>query len=461
MRIKLILASSPLDPLRASDPFMPLSLPILAGSAPGHEYTFVDLLWEDDVRYDEAVDLVGISVRSTAETRAYEIADEFRRRGVKVVLGGAQISAVPHRAILHADAVAVGEAEGLWPMIVADAAAGKLRHFYVCSPRPFEPGPGRTLYQQTGHPDLSSRITPARHLYRRRYPFDTVYAMRGCPIDCDFCAVSRLFGPAYRMRPVEHVVEEISRFRGYYYLLDDTVFGRASTYDYYLDLYARIAALPRRRYFTGQANLDAAADPKGREVIRAAARAGLLYAAVGIESINPVTLVASGAIRKLGVRSPDEALAKMREHVRFIQDQGIVISGWFVVGYETDTVETFRQTYEFCREMSILPAIFHIRAVPGTRLWERLESEGRLDTSRLMNMGHASIRDQDILAALAWILKRGYSWPEVLRRTLFYAKRFRGDRVHKSIFTLVLQRKLRGGLDVARVGARKTAGLGR
>jgi len=461
VKIKLILAAADDDPLRRNDPFMPLSLPLLAGAAPDHEYSFVDLLWESDVRLDEPVDLVGISARSTAERKAYELADAFRARGVKVVLGGAQISSAPHRAIEHADAVSVGEAETLWPVIVADTERGSLREFYVCSPEPFDPGPDRTVYQQSCFPDLSSVPTPNRTLYRKRYHFDTVFAVRGCPMDCDFCAVSGLFGKGYRTRPPEHVIAEIDTFRNYYYLLDDTVFGRPSTYDYYLDLYDRIARLRRRRYFTGQANLDAAGDEKGREVIRRAAAAGFLYAAIGVESVNPATLVESGAIRKMGVRSPEEALDRMREHIRFIQDQGIIVSGWFVVGYPTDRVQTFYDTYEFCREMNLLPAIFHVKALPGTRLYERLASEGALDPSRLMNMGHATIRDEDILDALAYVIRNGYCASEIMRRATFYAHRFKDDRIHKTIFSLVTQAKLKGGLDVAHVGARRVVARGR
>jgi radical SAM superfamily enzyme YgiQ (UPF0313 family) len=313
------------------------------------------------------------------------------------------------------------------------------------------------VYQVTEFPRVDYRFKPRRDLYRKRYTFDTVFAMRGCPVNCDFCAVSQLFGTQYRARPAQDVVEEISSFRNYYYLLDDTVFGRPSTYDYYLDLYKRIAALPKKRFFTGQANLDAAAEPKGREVIRAAADAGFLYAAIGIESVNPQTLVQSGAIRKLGVRTPDEALGRMREHIRFIQDQGIIVSGWFVVGYDTDTVDTFRQTYDFCREMNLLPAIFHVKAVPGTRLYERLITEGKLEPGRLMNMGHPTITDTDILDSLAYAIHNGYSWSEIARRSLFYARRFRDHRIHKTIFAAVTQCKLKGGLDVAHVGARKSA----
>lgn len=454
MRIKLILAAALDDPLRRNDPFMPLSLPMLAGSAPGHEYSFVDLLWESDVGFDEPVDLVGISARATAEPRAYELADEFRRRGVKVVLGGAQMSSVPHRAIEHADAVVVGEAETLWPQILDDARAGALRHFYVCSPTAFEPGPGRTVFQQFDYPDLAALKPAIRTPYRKRYTFDTVFASRGCPMDCDFCAVSHLFGTGYRLRPAQSVVDEIDAFRNYYYLLDDTIFGRPSTYAYYRDLYERIGRLRKRRYFTGQANLDAAGDEQGREVIRAAADAGLLYTAIGIESINPATLMASGALRKLGARTPEQALDKIREHVRFIQDQGIVVSGWFVVGYESDSPDTFVRTHEFCREMNLLPAIFHVKALPGTRLFERLEREGRLERGRLMNMGHPTITDNHILDSLAFVIRNGYSTPSIARRTLHYLTRFRSDRIHKAIFTTVLQYKLRGGLDVAHVGAR-------
>jgi hypothetical protein len=270
MKILLLLAASRTDPLRRNDPFMPLSLPLLAATAPGHTYTLVDLLWDDDVDTAMDVDLVGISMRLTGENRAYAIADAFRRRGVKVVIGGPQASAVPIRVREHADAVAVGEGEPLWPTIVEDVARGTLKDFYVCSPVPFVlPSPESTLHQVDGYADLSALPVARRELYRRSYRFDTVFAMRGCPIDCDFCAVPSLFGRRFRTRPAADVAAEIDTFRNYYYLLDDTVFGKAATYDYYLDLYARVAGLKKRRFWCGQGNLDAVGDEKGRAVIQA------------------------------------------------------------------------------------------------------------------------------------------------------------------------------------------------
>jgi len=448
MKIKLILAASLHDPLRKNDPFMPLSLPILAGTAPGHDYTFVDLLWEDDVRYDEPVDLVGISARYTAENRAYELADEFRRRGVMVVLGGPQPSVVPFRALAHADAVAVGEGEELWPEIVRDAERRDLKKFYVCSPGPFDPR-GHTLYKIDAYPDLKSNKAPVRSLYKKKYVFDTVFAVRGCPVNCDFCTVTEIFGPRFRMKPVRDVVREIDTFKNYYYILDDSVFGKASTYDYYLELYDAISGLKKKRFWTGQANLDAAADEKGRSVIRKAAESGLIYAAIGMESINPTTLARSGAIRKMGASSANDVLSSMKESIRFIQDQGIIVSGWFVIGYEDDDIETYYRTVDFCREMKVVPVIFPVKALPGTRLYERLKNEGKLDDSKLINFRHPTIRDEDIFRALKNVGDAGYSWKEIIRRTRFYLSKFREDRIHRTIFALVLQSKLRGAVDVS------------
>ena len=123
-------------------------------------------------------------------------------------------------------------------------------------------------------------------------------------------------------------------------------------------MYDAIASLKKKRFWTGQANLDAASTPEGREVIRRATASGLLYAAIGMESINPATLASSGALRKTGAKGGEDVVGRMKEAVRFIQDQGSFISGWFVVGYEDDTVETYYRTWDFCREMNVLPAIF-------------------------------------------------------------------------------------------------------
>lgn len=450
MKITLILAAAAHDALRDLEPFMPLSLPLLAGAAPEHDYRFIDMLRSSAaIDYDVPADVVGISVRMTAEADAYAVADQFRRRGTKVVLGGPQASVMPHRAKAHADAVVVGEGEPLWPVVLEDLERGELKDYYVCSPRPFD-AQGGTVFQLHHLPDLAEIATPVRHLFEHRYDFDTVFASRGCHVNCDFCSVPALFGTKTRLRPINAVVEEISRFKGFYYLIDDTVFGRPETYDYYLELYEAIGRLDTINLWHGQANLDAAASEKGREVIRRAARAGLLYAAVGLESINPVVLEKSGALRKMGVQNVDQALDRMREHIRFIQDQGILVSGWFVVGYEDDDIDTFYRSYEFCREMKIMPILSPVNALPGTRLWSRLEDEGVLDNAHsLTNLPHKTIRKEQVIEALDHCVRKGFSLKEILRRTALLARKLNRDngndgkfRIMKPMVAFQIQRNM-------------------
>lgn len=452
MKILLILAAPPGDPLRDREPFMPLSLPLLAATAPGHDYRMVDMLRSSASLDDgEPADLVGISVRITAEPWAYEIADRFRARGVPVVLGGPQVSTVPHRAIEHADAVAIGEGEPLWPVIVDDVARGRLRDFYVATPGPFD-GRGRSVYQVADWYDLGLVPSPRRDLMTAAYRFDTVFASRGCPIDCDFCGVPGVFGHRTRHRPVEDVVAEIAGLERMFYLIDDTVFGRPGTYGFYLDLYSRMSRLRRRRLWTGQGHLGAVDSVEGRDVIRAAVRSGLLYVAVGMESINAATMRRSGAASKAGLARGEAYTAHMKEQIRFLQGQGLFVSGWFTIGYEDDTIETYYETLEFCRETGVLPVISPVNALPGTRLLERLRREGKLDWSyTLTNWPHPRMRKEEIIEALDWSIERGFALGPRIRRALELGRRLElrygntlHDRIYAAIWALVLQAEMRG-----------------
>lgn len=451
MKILLINAASVNEPLKKQAPFMPLALPLLAASAPSHEYTFVDGLWDEEPDFKAAWELVGISVRLTAEIRAYEIAERFRERGIPVVLGGPQVSAVPQRAIKHADAVVVGEGESVWPVLLEDLAGGRLRDFYVCIPGEFELPEGRTMFKTDTLVSLGSTFPRAnRSFYRHKYRFDTVFATRGCPIGCDFCAVPSMFGKKFRHRPISEVVAEIDQFRAYYYLLDDTVFGKPSTYDYYLELYDAIAHLEKRRYWVGQANLDAAATEKGREVIKKAVEAGLVYTMVGMESVHPETLRKNGAIAKMGVKGSDDPLAAIKQNIRYLQDLGLIVSGWFVVGYDDDTIDTYRATLDFCHEMDVIPVIAPVKALPGTRLYQRVKAEGRLDDTKFINVRHPNIKDEDVAAVREVINREAYTVNRTWKRTMRVWRALEGkhpeERIYKSIFAYILQRKLRKGI---------------
>ena len=325
MKIKLILAADKNDPLRENNPFKPLSLMLLAASAPNHRYELIDMLDKQELDFDSDVDVVGISIRKSAEKAGFEVADNFKKKGVKVIVGGPQPSAIPHEALKHADSVVVGEGELLWPKVLHDIESKKLKDFYVSAPTRFQSN-GNSVYQLEALPDLMKIPKPDRSLFKRKYDFELIFASRGCAINCDFCSVTRMFGSRYRMRPVDEVVSEIAEFKGYYYLIDDTVFGRPNTYNYYEELYEKIGALKKIHYWTGQANLDAASNDKGKEIIKKASKAGLIYAAIGMESINEKVLKKSGSFSKMGVANAKDVAEKMKENIRFIQQQGILIS---------------------------------------------------------------------------------------------------------------------------------------
>jgi len=447
MRIKLILAADKNDPLRKKNPFKPLSLSLLAGAAPEHKYDLVDMLDKPDVGFDEAVDLVGISVRRSSEEAAFEVADQFKNKGIKVILGGPQVSTNPFESLKHANAVVIGEGEELWVKLLDDISNDDLKDFYVSAPKKFAAS-DHSLYQLKNLPSLENIPKPNRNLLRKKYNFELVFASRGCAINCDFCSVTRLFGSKYRLRPVEDVVDEIADFKGYYYLIDDTVFGRPNTYDYYLELYDKISKQKKINYWTGQANLDAASNEKGREVIRKAVKAGFLYAAIGMESINKEVLQKSGSYSKMGIGKATDVVEKMKENIRFIQQQGILISAWFAIGYEDDDLDTYYNTLQFCLDMNILPVFTPVNAMPGTDLYDRLNTEGRLqdNTINVTNVPHHSISNDQIIEALEYVNRKGFSLITTLKRTWSYFRIFAkqkdnkiGDVIHKTIFAFITQ----------------------
>ena len=451
----LVLAASPNDPLKKNDPFMPLSLPILAAASPEHEYIFVDMLSDEKINFDEKIDIAGISYRISAEKTAFEIADRFKKIGITTIAGGPQPTCSPYEAAKHFDAVVMGEGEALWDIVMKDHTAGKLRKYYVCSPKKFD-GRGMEVFQSFEFFDMESFRLPDRKHFKYKYDFDTVLASRGCPINCDFCSVPGMYGTKTRLRNIDDVVGEIDTFKNYYYLLDDTVFGRKNSYDYYKKLYEKITGLKKQRFWTGQGNLDAAGDKEGREVIKLAAQSGLLYAAIGIESVNPEALKKSGAINKLGIGNPDDVIEQMKENIAFIQEQGIVISGWFVVGYDEDDLETFDRILQFCEETNILPMISSLEALPNTRLYEEMQKQNRISLTKKINLVHPVLNDDQIIEKLIESNRIGFSNKIIRKRTSFYMKKFEKDtadinkkisnKIHKTIFTYILQHKLKKGV---------------
>lgn len=329
----------------------PLPLAMLAGlTPPGVEVSLADDR-QEPIPYDEPTDLVAMSVETYTARRAYQIASEYRRRGVPVVMGGFHAMLQPDEVARHAESVVVGEAEGLWPELVDD-----WRH-----------GRGRKLYRAVGRPRLGA-ARPDRTLFRgKRYlPIGLVESGRGCPYRCEFCAIHSAYGPSRSPRPVDAVVADVlaaAADRRLTFIVDDNLGADPEAARELLDALAR-----HRRPWVTQCSIQGALDDAWAARLAAAGCVGVL---IGFESLVPATL------REMG--KTFNAPALYRQAVRTLRRHGIIVYGTFVLGYDGDGPRTLDGAVEFAMEEQLFLAAFApLMPFPGTPLYRRLEAEGRL-----------------------------------------------------------------------------------
>lgn len=331
--------------------FPPLNLGMLAAlTPPDWEVEVVDESVQP-VDLDAPVDLVAITAITSVAPRAYRLADAFRERGVKVVLGGIHASILPEEAAGHADAVVVGEAELSWPDVLADFKEGRLRKFYECQNRP----------------PLGGLPAPRRDLFDRRayLTVNLIQTTRGCPYSCSFCSVTRFFGHSYRTRPIPEILKEVESLKGETVLfVDDNIVGNPV---YAKELFEALA--PYRLKWIGQSSLLIARD---EELLRLAAKSGCVGLFIGFESLAPHNLKEIG---KNHVNNSD----RFQESIEKIHDYGIGIEGAFIFGFDEDDRSVFERTVEFARKVKLAAAQFGILTpFPGTPLYEKLERAGRI-----------------------------------------------------------------------------------
>jgi radical SAM superfamily enzyme YgiQ (UPF0313 family) len=328
----------------------PLALATVAATTPKHvDVEIVDEALEP-INYECGADLVGITTLTRFAPHAYTIADRFREKGIKVVMGGMHPSALPDEAIKHCDSVVIGEAEGVWIQLINDFEKKQLKKYY----------------HNKDFVDLSTICTPRRELYKKeRYLFThLIQTTRGCPFNCGFCSVTKFFGRTYRTRPVESVIEEIrdmkTKFVGF---SDDNIFGNR--------IYARklFSALKYEGVlWLSQASLNIADDP---QLLRMAARSGCKGLFVGLESTDCESLVQMNK----GFLKPH----KFKDAIKRLHDQGISVLGAFVLGNDNEDPSIFRRTLDFAKKIKIDLAQFAILTpYPGTAIYNRLMKENRI-----------------------------------------------------------------------------------
>jgi radical SAM superfamily enzyme YgiQ (UPF0313 family) len=361
---------------------------------------------------DTRFDLVAMTSYTAMAYEMYTLADRYRAAGVPVVLGGLHASFAPEETKEHADAVCIGEGELLWPQILADFRKGGvsgLRPFYV--------------EQSPGAYDLALSPMPRfEHLIGRRYNRITVQTVRGCPLDCEFCGASKLYGPKFRRKPLDKVVAELRRIKdlwgdnAFFELADDNSFANRHWAREFLTAIQDLDL----RWFT-ETDISVADDD---ELLRLLAKSGCRQILIGLESTSTATL-----------NGIDRANWKLKRHGKYmdaikkIQSYGVTVNGCFIVGNDGDDPGIFEALRDFIEQSELLEAqVTILTPFPGTALLSRLRASGRLlyekfwDKCTLFDLVFEpkQMSPDELVEGHMWLMSQIYNEKQYARRKRHY-----------------------------------------
>lgn len=378
--------------------FPPLGLATLAGHLDVSDHTTLHDEHVQPVATDDQPDLVVIQTYITSARRSYQIADAYRRRGVRVAMGGLHPTACPREALAHADHLFLGPGDDTFPRFLADLRSGRPRRVYRSTTRSLDrlPRPRRDLIDRTRY------LVP-----------NTIVVSRGCPHRCDFCYKESFYrgGRSYYTARVDAALAEIVSLPGrHVFFLDDHLFGDRRFAEALLD-----GMIGMGRVWQAAGTVQTVLTPG---LMEKAAAAGLRSLFVGFESIDSASLAEQGKHHNVG-RDYDRA-------ARRLHDLGVMINASFVFGFDGDDESVFGRTVNWAVRRGIETATFHVLTpYPGTALYRRMQSQGRLlhRDWDLYDTRHAVFRPARMSPAQ---LERGYwraydefyRWGSILRAAL-------------------------------------------
>lgn len=370
---------------------------------PEHEVLLVDgnarpMNEKQIVRFaqKEGVELVGIGAMTRMIARAYRFADAFRAAGIPVVMGGPHVTELPSEALghndgpKHADAVALGEADETWPRIVADAAQGRLKEIYEpvddhgkerkpsLKEYPVIPWDTIDLEQFNLVPNVFRRLTERHGSGWKSFNMVPVESGRGCPYGCEFCTVTGFFGDSIRFRTNESVVNELLMLKrraqtrrgqvSIFFIDDNFAINIKRTKSLLRDIIAANAQLP----WVAQISANLLRD---EELVDLIAASGGKWIFIGMESLDAANL---SDVNK-SFNKPGEYTAVLNR----LAKRDIYAITSFIFGLDNDTAGVAERTL---RQIEMwppgLPVFSALTPLPGTPLYARLETEGRLTRPR-------------------------------------------------------------------------------
>lgn len=405
--------------------------------------TFVEDIAEPDWSSIDRSDVVCISTITSTAPRAYSVADRLRAEGIPVIMGGPHPTFLPEEALRHADYVVRGEGDETLPELLASLSAGRPALDTV---------QGISFKDASGHivstpsrpllADLNRLPTPDLSLIHGWKPSNTypLTTSRGCPFNCRFCSVIPMFGRSYRFRSVERTVADIrlaaGMSRATLFFVDDNFAahkGRAKA------ILRAVIAEGIKAEWSAQVRTDIARDP---ELLRLMADSGCGTLYIGFESVNPGTLA---------LYDKQQSLGDIEACIKAVKDHGIALHGMFVLGADTDTVETIDTTARFAVDHGIDTVQFMpLTPLPGTPVFEEMAAAGRLlhtDWSKY-DVHHVVFRPARIAAQTLQLktlqaMETFYSWKYIMR----HLARF---NFHSTAIGLYGRRTVKTALQAAR-----------
>jgi radical SAM superfamily enzyme YgiQ (UPF0313 family) len=336
--------------------FSPLSLAYVAALTPSHwEIKIIDENF-DTFEFEEA-DLVGITAFSSNINRAYELAQTYRKKKIKVVMGGIHASMLPDEALNYCDAVVQGEVEGVWEKVISDFEKNNLVSLYN--------GPQVDLKRYA--------IRPRRDLLSPKYFWNSVQTSRGCPFNCHFCSVSKYLGNEYRQRDPDQVLDEIEQINGHYItFVDDNLVGHNEEHrNRAKKLFKGLIDRGINKHWWMQTSINAAED---LETIQLASKSGCMMVFIGFETISEDSLLGmkKRVNLKIGVENYKKVVDRFHRY-------GIGVLGAFIIGNDYESSNYYKALAEFIIQTNIdVVQITILTPLPGTAFMEELEKAGRL-----------------------------------------------------------------------------------
>lgn len=344
-----------------------LGLLTLAAHTPAHwQVSYKELDHYEESAIDEIInekpDIIAFSALTARINETYALATRFKKLGIKVVIGGLHASALPNEAMNFADCVIQGEGEIIWETLLADYENNSLKAFYSSIANP-----AYTFHLQ------SAKIPKYELLDISKYNRLTIQTTRGCPLHCSFCAASRTIS-AYKKKPIPQIEKELNKIfevwdRPFIELADDNTFVDKVWSKQLLKLFGNY----KMKWFT-ETDVSVAYDD---ELLTLLAKSNCAQVLIGFETSN------SKALK--GMDRNDWKYKQFDNYLKAIdkiQSYGISVNGCFILGFDTDTPATFKETEQFIKQSNLSEVqLTLLTPFPGTDLYQQLKQENRLLTA--------------------------------------------------------------------------------